>query len=272
MIYLKTNKDKIKFFRTVLQSLIILIIIVLILKTVLIANKYKHNSITSKVDNVKDKGFIALSYFAVDRDGTSTMISTKRLEEHFEALRKNGYITLTQKDIENYYNKDYKIPHKAVFLMFEDGRKDTAIFASPLMERFNYIGTILSYGNKINAKDHKFLNSTDLKKLQKSTFWEAGTNGYRLSYINVFDRYDNYLGQLNPVEFLDLNKYIGRNYNHYLMDFIRDENDIPKESYIEMEKRIKTDYRLMKDIYKEGLGELPKTYVLMHSNTGLLVS
>lgn len=267
MKYLVTNKDKRKFIRSIIQGLILLLLIGLLFNAIFDFNEYKYYDATSIVDN-EDKGFIALSYFAVDRDGTNTMISTKRLEEHFEALNKNGYITLTQEDIENYYNKNQKIPERSMFLMFEDGRRDTAIFSSPLLEKYNYIGTILSYGSKFKEKEPKFLSPKDLERLKKSTFWEMGTNGYRLAYINVFDRYDNYLGELHSEEYSALSKYIGQNYNHYLMDFIRDENKIPKENYDQMKNRINADYILMEEVYKEELGEMPKAYVLMHSNTG----
>lgn len=265
MKYLQTKKDKIKFIRSIFQGIILLLLIRLLFNVIFDSNKYEpfDDSLINE-----DKGFIALSYFGVDREGTNTMISTERLEEHFEALNKNGYVTLTQKDIEYYYKNNKSLPERSMFLMFEDGRRDTAIFSSNLLEKYNYIGTTLNYGNTFEEKDPKFLMEKDLKKLEKSTFWEIGTNGYRLAYINVFDRYNNYLGELNPVEFSALSKYIGRNYNHYLMDFIRDENKIPKESYDQMKERIEKDYILMDKIYKEKLGKLPKTYVIMHSNTG----
>lgn len=262
------NKDKKKFIRSILQFIVLSLLLGILLNATFNFSEYQHYGTIPTVDNTKDKGFIALSYFAVDREGTNTMISTERLEEHFEALKKNGYTTLTQKDIENYYNNGESIPERSMFLMFEDGRKDTAIFASSLLEKFNFIGTILSYGNKFEERDPKFLSARDLRRLKDSTFWEMGTNGYRLSYINVFDRYDNYLGELHPEEYATLNKYIGRNYNHYLMDFIRDENKIPKENDTQMEKRIKHDYEQMEKIYTEELGALPKVYALMHSNTG----
>lgn len=152
--------------------------------------------------------------------------------------------------------------------MFEDGRRDTALFSGPLLEKYNYIGTVMSYGNKLKEKDPKFLNAKDIKTLEKSSYYEMGTNGYRLSYINVFDRYDNFLGELSPEEFTSLSKYIDKNYNHYLMDFIRDEHGIPSEDYDQMENRITEDYLLMDEIYKRELGMLPRVYALMHSNTG----
>lgn len=271
MEHLVTTKDKRKFIRSLGQGLILIFVIGLLVSILLDFNEYQHYNV-STIDHNEDKGFIALSYFGVDREGTDKLISVTRLEEHFQALKKNGYITLRQEDIENYYKKDEKVPQRSMFIMFEDGRRDTAIFAEPILEKYNYIGTILSYGNKFERKDPKFLSPEDLKKLEKSTFFQLGTNGYRLSYINVFDRYNNFLGELDAEEFSVLGKHVDRNYNHYLMDFIRDENKIPKESYNQMKNRIKADYELMEDIYTEKLGKLPGLYVLMHSNTGQFAS
>ena len=51
----------------------------------------------------EDTGFIALSYFGVDRNETKTLVSTERLEEHIDALAASGYVTITQQDILDYY-------------------------------------------------------------------------------------------------------------------------------------------------------------------------
>ena len=69
-------------------------------------------------------------------------------------------------------------------------------------------------------------------------------------------------------EFVRVNQYLGRDYNHYLMDYIRDKDRIPVESRTAMEHRITQDYRYMEQIYTEQLGSVPKLYCLMHSNTG----
>jgi len=183
-------------------------------------------------------------------------------------LNKNGYVTITPEDIAAFYKEGTPLPDKSLFLIFEDGRKDTAIFSSKIMEKYNYHGTVLSYAEKFKEKDPTFLSPKDLENLEKSSYWEFGTNGYRLSYINVFDRYENYLGELNLQEFNRMRKYLGRNYNQYLMDYIRDEDDIPKESHSEMVSRISWDYKEMAELYRKHLGGLPELYVLMHANTG----
>ena len=266
---IQLSKDKKKIIKVLVEAVILIILAVIIFRALFVIRVYKpYDTKDDKIVTGEDNGFIAISYLAVDRNGTSTMISTKRLEEELKALYNNGYVTITQKDIENYYQNGTPLPAKSLFLMFEDGRRDTAIFAQKIMEKYNYMGTMLSYAQKFEDKDPKFLLPKDLLKLKESSFWELGTNGYRLSYINVFDRYDHYLGELSSVEYTTLRKYLGRNYNQYLMDYIRDAYQIPKESYTQMYSRISTDYKLMDDIYTSELGELPPVYVLMHANTG----
>lgn len=177
-------------------------------------------------------------------------------------------MTITQKDIEDYYQNGKPLPKRALYLMFEDGRRDTAIFADNLMERFNYKATMMTYAGVLDYEDPKFLKPKELRDMEESSFWEMGTNGYRLEYINVMDRYGNYIGEINPLRYAMIHPYLGRHYNHYLMDYIRDKDGVPKESYNHMKRRVTYDYEHLRDVYEDKLGYVPHTYVLMHSNTG----
>ena len=215
-----------------------------------------------------DKGFIALAYFGVERTGSQNLIGAGRLYEHLGALRDLGYVTITQQDILDYYHSGRELPEKSLFLIFEDGRRDTAIFSQKILEALNFKATMLTYPEKFEKDDPKFLMPDELKELEKSTFWEMGTNGYRLAFINVFDRYGRYLGELDPLKHAAVAPYLGRKYNHYLMDYIRDEYGIPKESHTRMKERISYDYEALRDIYTNSLGYVPGMYILMHSNTG----
>lgn len=261
------KKDKIKIFRSILEAIILIIIAVIIIKSMFSFTKYMPYD-SANLSSDQSTGFIAVSYFGVDRTGTDTLISTGKLDEHLKALKDNGYVTITQKDIKDYYLNGKTLPKKSIFLLFEDGRTDTAIFSQKLIEEYNFKGTMLTYADKFEKEDTKFLSPKGLLKLQKSSYWELGTNGYRLEYINVFDKDSKYLGRLDSIEFSKLASTIDRDYNHYLMDYIRDEDSVPTESYEEMKKRVDYDYESLNKIYKEKLGYVPELYVLMHSNTG----
>ncbi len=264
---LASRKDKIKFVRSILQGLFLIFLLGLLINVNVNFKKYIPTD-EKLYQNHEDKGFIAVSYFAVDRAGDENMISVKRLGEHFQALKINGYKTVSQDDLLAYYRGEKLLPEKALFLSFEDGRRDTAVFSSKLLEKYNFISSFFTYALNLELRDEKFLDEKDLKKMIKSGYFETGTNGYRLSYINVFDRYENYLGELEPEGFINLSKYLDRNYDHYLMDYIRDEEGIPKESQGEMTERIKKDYYLMEEVYQKKMGFVPQLYILMHSNSG----
>lgn len=261
------RKDRIKVVRSILEGIILVALLIVTLKSVFTFSEYSPYK-EDIINNGEDKGFIAISYFGVDRNGTNTLISTEALENQLKALKENGYVTITQQDVLDYYNEGKELPPKSLLLLFEDGRKDTAIFSQKIMEENNYKATMLTYADRFYKNDSKFLKAKDLKKLVDSTYWELGTNGYRLEYINVFNSDKNYLGELTTDEFVKLSKTIRIDFNHYLMDYIRDENNIPKETYSEMKARIENDYENLYETYNRELGSTPMLYALMHSNTG----
>ena len=269
MYKIETKKDVHKIIRTLLEAVLLIVLAALVVRALTSIKAYVPYDMQDKtVVSGEDKGFIAVSYFGVDRQGTDTLISTAQVDEQLKALNKLGFVTVCQQDILNYYNNGTPLPDKALFLMFEDGRRDTALFSQKILERYNYKASALSYADKFAEKDPKFLSAKDLKSMEDTGFWELGTNGYRLSYINCYDRYDRFLGQMTSDEFVRVNQYLGRDYNHYLMDFIRDKDRIPTESSKEMTARITQDYRYMEEIYSRELGYVPLLYCLMHSNTG----
>lgn len=262
-----TKKDWIKAVRTVLEIIVLVALLVFVARALFTFTSYQpYDPQTASSETTT--GFVAISYFGVDRSGTDTLIGIRRLEEHLKTLYQQGYVTITQADILAYYNEGKPLPEKSLFLMFEDGRRDTAIFAQKILEKYNFKASMLSYAEKLDTKDPKFLLADQLAELENSTFWELGTNGYRTAYINAYDRHDHYLGELTTLEFSMINQYLGRNYNHYLMDYIRDEYHVPKESYQQMRSRIAADYEGMERVYTEKLGKLPGLYALMHANTG----
>ena len=264
----ETKTDVVVFLRSLFEFAVICVVAYMLFHLFFDPNRYvPYDKSDENIISGQDNGFICISYFGIDRTGTDTLVSTENLEKQLRVLRELGYVTITQQDVLDYYEKGTALPDKALLLLFEDGRTDTAIFSQPYLEKNNFIATMCSYGSNLETQDYKKLGSNDIRKLDKSTFWESGTNGYRLSYINVFDRYGRFLGEMDSLEYNALKPYLGREYNHYLMDYYRDENYMPVESYAEMKERISYDYTLMEKLYTKALGYVPKLYIRMHANT-----
>ena len=264
-----SHKNRFKRIRTVGEILVVLATVALLASLFWNLKTYHPFPASAVNDSAEDTGFVALSYFGVDRIGdSSTLIGKDALLQQLQALHDQGYVTISQKDITAYYKEGKPLPRRALYLMFEDGRRDTAIFAQEILEDLNYKATMMTYPEKFDNHDPKFLMPKELKDMEDMTFWEMGTNGYRLEYINVFDRYDRYLGEIDPLHYAMMQTYLGRRYNHYLMDYLRDKDGVPRESYDHMKRRVEYDYTRLRDIYEGELGYVPGAHVLMHANTG----
>lgn len=261
--WFNNKKDRKKVFRTIFQIVVLAFILTVLIKVIFNINTYKPEDDSKKI---YDKGFISISYFGVDRTQKTTLIDDDMLKEHLKALKESGYVTIDQQDILDYCNSGKKLPERAMFLSFEDGRVDSALFSDPILESLNYRASMFTYAGKFAEGDFKFLQPDDLLGLEKSTYWELGTNGYRFYYINVFDRYGHFLDVLNQDQFNIAAKYIDDDYNHYLMDFIKDKDMVTVETKDQMDKRITWDYDQMREIYTNKIGYVPKVYMIMHAN------
>ncbi|MFE3576545.1 polysaccharide deacetylase family protein [Lysinibacillus sp. NPDC059133] len=255
------KKNRRKIIRSIVQAIIVIFLAIILIRVVFLTEKREEETVP--LEN-KD-GFIALSYFGVSRGESPKYVSKENLKKQLALLESQGYQTITQQDILDFYQKDKPLPEKALFLSFEDGRTDSSIFAQNIMEDLNYKATMFTYANKMDTRDNKFLKPKDLLLMEKSGYWELGSNGYRLTYINIYNNKGQSLGVIDENNVP--NKTTIEYYNHYLMDFIRNQYMIPSETRQEMEKRIQKDYKLMQDIYEEELGEVPKAYAIMHANS-----
>lgn len=259
-IYMK-RKNRRKYIRTILQAIVCILVVVLVVKSIFFQQTYVEPD--KSMWNQRD-GFITLSYVGVSRKANSNLISKDQLDDHLKALYEAGYKTIEIDDIINFYNYGQPLPEKALYLIFEDGRKDSMVFAEPILKKYNYKATMMSYSGNVDSKDRLYLNGKDLKYLEKSTFWELGTNGHRFSYINVVEKSEDALEDKDGDGKYDENKFT---YNHYLMDYLRDEYGVPTETKEEMINRINWDYDKINEVYTKYLGYLPKTYTIMHSGS-----
>ena len=214
--------------------------------------------------------FIAISYNGIVKQPVvdGKIVNLEAFMEQMQALKASGYQTITQQDVVNAYENGGLLPEKALLLIFEDGIYDSALLAQHTLEACNYRATMCTYAGNLSDENQQYITTENARQLVDTTYWEMGSNGYRVSYINVFDRFENYFGDLTTAEFLDVHSFLRRDYNHYLMDFLRDENRLRRESEAEMESRVSWDYETSREIYQRELGYVPQMYILMHSNTG----
>lgn len=276
------RKNVWKVIRTLLQAALVVGVVYVLVRLFFLNNHYTPVGDLTYADSSQyeltasgqgtraDSGFICISYngLVINDDLESMIVSKDAFNEQMAALHASGYVTITQQDVIDYYLYKEPLPDKAMLLIFEDGIYNTTLMAQGALERYNYIATACTYADSFADSHNKFITSANMKKLLDNSYWELGSNGYRLAYINVFDRYGNYYGHLNTNEYVLIHEWLRRDYNHYLMDFLRDEDRLREESVEEMEARIEYDYAQMSSLYEKELGYVPSLYVLMHANTG----
>ncbi|WP_219835039.1 polysaccharide deacetylase family protein [Paenibacillus sp. R14(2021)] len=256
------RKNRRKTRKSLLQGVILLLVALLIYLAVFYANVYKE---PDKSAWKSHQGFIALSYYGVSSDGSSKRMAKSDLNEQLKVLRDQGYRTISQQDVLDYYEKGKPLPDKALFLSFEDGRSDSSRLAEKMLERYNDKATFLTYANNIDEDNNAYLQPYVIDKMKKNGYWELGSSGYRLAYSNVFEQGGRFLGQLDAQQLQSQDDI--RYYNYPLMDFIRDSNWVPTEDRGVMETRIAREYAQMKEVYTDKLGYVPDLYMIKHANT-----
>src|SRR5699024_3052481 len=123
---------------------------------------------------INNKGYIALSYFGVDRSGSAKYVSKEELNKQLTLLKQQGFETVSQQQLIDFHIENKPLPKKALFLSFEDGRNDSSIFAQKTLEQLNYKATMFTYADKMNSSDSKFLKPNHLRSMTKSGYWELG--------------------------------------------------------------------------------------------------
>ena len=77
------KKDRIKIIRGTFQGIILFAVLVVIIKAIFTFSVYESYGLDNVSKDAKS-GFIAVSYFGVDRTGDDTLISTEALEKQIK--------------------------------------------------------------------------------------------------------------------------------------------------------------------------------------------
>jgi len=113
-------KNRHKVIRTILEVIAIIAAGFFVIKSVFFLYHYEEPKAAAN----DAKGFVAISYFGVDRSGSTKHIGREQLNKQLNILKEQGFTTISQQQIIDFYNKGTPLPEKALFLSFEDGRTD----------------------------------------------------------------------------------------------------------------------------------------------------
>lgn len=124
-------------------------------------------------------GVTVLSFPGITRWETSTYPSEKRLAAHLTALRDAGYRTVLPKDVVAYLKDRAPLPEKALLLIFEGGRKEAFIRATPILQRTGFTAVITVPTMVMDQWGGFYLKQRDLARVSRLPQWNVGSMGHR---------------------------------------------------------------------------------------------
>lgn len=129
-------------------------------------------------------GVTLLSYAGIARRDEPGYPSVKRLETHLNALRDAGYQTVTPQDVRAFLEGHSPLPEKALMIIFEGGRKEAFIRATPLLQRTGFAAVIVIPTALTQTWGGFYLNASDIRRLTRLPQWHVGSMGHE-AYADV---------------------------------------------------------------------------------------
>ena len=192
-------------------------------------------------------GFVAVSYGGITIDDRVTsLVSKDHLREQLQLLRKAGYQTITTADLVDFYENDKPLPEKALYLMFEGGRKDSVLFSQPVLTGAGFNAALYLYGDRLTGWNRFFVRRSELNKIASNPVWDVASMGYHSELINQ-----------TPTG----------GYAYYLTERLKAAKGAPEETPSAYDARVVEDFRLARQSIIDMAGVTPLGYAFMPANT-----
>ena len=192
-------------------------------------------------------GVTVLSYAGIARNDSPVYPTVKRLEAQLAALREAGYRTVRPEDVRAFLDERAPLPDKALLLLFEGGRKEAFIRATPVLQRTGFSAVIAVPTSVMDLWGGFYLKRSDIRKIVKMPQWQAGSMGHQA---------------INP-----LPGSSGANEGRFLAQRARLASG-QEESADAFRERIGEDYALSRRLLEEATGKPPLLYLYPFAEAG----
>ena len=143
--------------------------LVLLLGTVAITPK----EVSAKSANAKK--IPVLTYHMVCTDSqrnskyknSSLAVSKSDFKKQMKWLKDNGYRTITCEELYQWYKGEIKLPKKSVLITFDDGAKNVAENAMPILKKYKLKATVFIVGTRTWNNKSGTIGLKKMKKLMK---------------------------------------------------------------------------------------------------------
>ena len=123
-------------------------------------------------------GFLAVSFAGIGRRDEPQYPSPKRLADQLSALKHAGFNTITPADALQFVRGKSPLPKQALLLMFEGGRKDVFIRATPLLQKNGQVAALGVPTAMTEKFGNFYLKKMELRKILKLPTWSLFSMGH----------------------------------------------------------------------------------------------
>jgi len=130
------------------------------------------------------EGVTVLSYAGISHRNEALYPTVTRLAEHLHALRGAGYRTVRPEDVRAFLDGRAPLPRKALLLIFEEGRKEATLRATPLLQQTGFSAVIAVPTARADTRGGFYLKQSDIKRLGRIPSWQLGSMGHE-AYMDI---------------------------------------------------------------------------------------
>lgn len=123
-------------------------------------------------------GFVAIAYGGITHSPDGVHIDQERLRDHLRRLADAGYETISTKDVLRFLRGQSPLPDKALYLVVEGGRKDSLLFAQPVLVDIGYRASLFLPTERIQSNDRFYLGTRQLRKVADDPHWDVNSMGH----------------------------------------------------------------------------------------------
>lgn len=141
-----------------------------------------------------------LMYHHIVEEGEKTdkiRVTKERFKEDTEYLKKEGYTTISFKELIKYKEGKGKLPKKPIIITFDDGYKDNYEYAYPILKENNMKAAIFVIGSRIgktnfnNDPKYNYFSWDEAKEMYNSELIEIQPHSYNLHYYKESKSHGN---------------------------------------------------------------------------------
>ncbi|MEW5758355.1 MAG: tetratricopeptide repeat protein [Candidatus Omnitrophota bacterium] len=148
----------------------------------ILAYQFKYNEAEDILIRLNKKysqegNFLILLYHGLSDVERSDILKVKDFREQLMALRDAGYESISLSDLNNAYQGKMKLPKKGVLITFDDARRDSFEYATPILKELNFKAVMFVPVSCLGSNDEFFVSKNDLVSYQNSGIWEIQSHG-----------------------------------------------------------------------------------------------